>query len=79
MAMTLTLVLAPVGLPMLWLANRHRLAVAGTVTRRAERALLGQLSAVLRFHLGLAREPDVDRLLGSGAGRDPFDRQHGAR
>lgn len=32
--LTLTIVLAPLGLPMLWKAYEHRLAAEGTVTRK---------------------------------------------
>lgn len=55
MALTLSLVLAPVGLPLLWRASRHRLAAEGTVTQRAEESLGEHLSSVLRGFLALER------------------------
>lgn len=55
MALSLTVVLAPVGLPLLWRARRHRLAADGTVTRREPDAVGEHLARVLRAHLGLGR------------------------
>lgn len=48
--MSLSLVFAPVGLPLLWRAHRHRLAAEGTVTRRPELGVRDHLEAVLRQH-----------------------------
>lgn len=48
----LSVVLAPVGAPLLWLAYRHRLAAGGTVTTRPEPSLGAQLRTVIGYHLG---------------------------
>lgn len=55
MALSLTVVLAPVGLPILWQARRHQLAADGNVTGRESAALRQQLARVIRSHLGLGR------------------------
>jgi hypothetical protein len=54
-ALTLTVVLAPLGLPLLWRANRHRQAAAGSVTKRAERTLGQHLRTVALGFLSLDR------------------------
>lgn len=48
-------VLAPIGLPLLWAAARHRRRAAGTVTTPGAGSLRSHLVAVLRHHL--AAEP----------------------
>lgn len=50
----LSVVLAPLGVPLLWLAYRHRLAAEGTVTRRPESAVGHHLRTAIGHHLGLA-------------------------
>ena len=57
MALSLTGVLAPLGLPVLWLARRHRMAAEGTVTARSAGSLREQFVATLRSHLGLRARP----------------------
>lgn len=51
--LTLTVVLAPVGLPMLWLAYRHCRRAEGSVTPAAETLFRDHILAVMRQHLGL--------------------------
>lgn len=46
-ALSLSVVLAPFGLPLLWKAHLHRLAAAGTVTGRAESSVREDLRTVL--------------------------------
>jgi hypothetical protein len=56
-ALAITVVLAPVGMPLLWLAHRHRLAAEGTVARRADVELTGHLASVLRGFASVERRP----------------------
>lgn len=56
-ALTLSVVLAPLGLPLLWLAHQHRLAAAGSVARRADVPLGEHLVIVLRGFLSVERRP----------------------
>lgn len=84
MVLTLSLVLAPIGLPLLWRAHHHRAAAAGTVGRRADPGVREHLEGVMRRHLGyrylgtrdsggeLVRSP-------SAAGHDSMDVAHGPR
>lgn len=64
-ALTLSLVLAPLGLPLLVAARRHRLAADGTVTAPASAAPLDHGWTVLRRWLSLdadrehARQPEA--------------------
>lgn len=60
--LSLSVVLAPLGLPMVWRAHRHRLAAAGSVTRRGETGLREQLAAVLRQSLGQSGRHGADEL-----------------
>lgn len=53
MALTLSVVLAPVGLPLLWLGYRHREIAHGTVTSTGRVPLLDHAATVLRQHVGL--------------------------
>lgn len=55
--LTLTVVLAPLGLPLLWWAHRHRRLAEGTVATGPARPLLGHLGAVIRHHLDLKEMP----------------------
>lgn len=75
MAMSLSVVLAPIGLPLLWWAYRERLAVGGTVTRRAPDRPADHLRRVLRRQLALARpgEADEPRRAAGRAPRDTLD------
>lgn len=52
-ALTLSLLFAPIGLPLLWAAYRHRLAAAGTVTTPAGPAPFEHVGEVLRTQLSL--------------------------
>lgn len=75
-ALTLSIVLAPVGLALLWRAHHHRVAAAGTVTRREAPAVAEHLARVLRHHVGLARpieSPDEFRRVGLGSGVDALE------
>jgi len=58
MALTLSLVLAPVGIPLLWRARSHHRAAAGTVTRRDDVAVTAHLATVLRQQLAWSRPAD---------------------
>lgn len=60
MVLSLTVVFAPVGVPLLWRAHRHRLAAAGSVSHRGEAGLREQLGAVLRQSLGQSGPHGVD-------------------
>lgn len=73
-ALTLTVALAPVGLPLLWAAHRHRLAAAGTVTTTASPALGAHVGDVLRRHLRL--EPERESYRG-GPLPEPSERPAG--
>lgn len=53
MALTLSVVLAPVGLPLLWLGYRHREIAHGTVTSTGSVPLPLHAATVLRQHAGL--------------------------
>lgn len=82
MAMSLSLVLAPVGLPLLWRARHHQLAARGTVSRRDDSALGDHLRRVLRHHLGLTPSSEVrgDFFRGaSGVAGEATDVSHGPR
>lgn len=50
--MTLTVVFAPFGMPLVWRAHRHQRAADGTVTSRDYRAIRAHVASVLRQHLG---------------------------
>lgn len=52
-ALTLSGVLAPIGLPLLWRARQHHLAATGSVTHRAQPALRSQLRDALHDFLAL--------------------------
>ena len=69
MALSLTLVLAPLGLPLLWRAHRHRLAADGTVTSRASTSVREEFAATLRSHLDVTppSAPSGDFLRGRGS------------
>lgn len=54
-AMTLSIVLAPIGLPVLWAAHRHRLAAAGSVGQRAEVPIGEHLRSVIWGFLTIER------------------------
>lgn len=56
-ALSLTLVLAPLGLPLVWLAYRHRLASRDAGPAAGPTGL----NAVLRRHLGLLPPKDSSR------------------
>ena len=76
-ALTLTVVFAPVGVPLLWAAYRHHLAADGSVTAPATPDLGPHLVAALRGHLSV--EPVRDRyddFYRGGAPRDAGDRPH---
>lgn len=80
-ALSASLVLAPVGLPLLWLARRQRLAAEGSVTRRAASTPADDLVRVIRRHLRLtprAGRPS-ESSGGTGATRDALDVTHGPR
>lgn len=79
MALSLTLVLAPVGLPLVWRAHRHRLAADGTVTERVAPAVREQLARVLRSHLGLSRAPAATGEFLRGGSPDAPTVLHGPR
>lgn len=53
MVLTLTVVFAPLGLPLLWRAHQHRLAAAGSVTQRADPTLSQHLRTVAQGFLSL--------------------------
>jgi hypothetical protein len=81
MALSLSVVLAPIGLPLVWQARRHRLAAAGSVTGRQAIHPAVHLGHVLRRHLGLAR-PDRSPERRRGPGRascDALDVTHDSR
>lgn len=68
MVLSLSVVFAPVGLPLLWRAHRHQLAAAGSVTRRGDPGLREHLVGVLRHSLGWSgRHGADDPGAGSGA------------
>lgn len=62
MALTLSGILAPVGLPLLWRAHLHRRAADGTVARRDDTPLGEHLRAVLEGFLTFerGRDPPAD-------------------
>lgn len=51
--LTLTIVLAPIGVPLLLSAARHRSLAEGTVTRHEPRSLADHIRAVIRHQLSL--------------------------
>lgn len=53
--LTVSLAFAPVGLPMLWLAHRHQLAAAGSVTEPRVVTIRDRVTTVLAEHAGLGR------------------------
>lgn len=57
--LTLTIVLAPIGIPMLLAAGRHRRLAESTVTRDDAKPLGAHLRAVLRHQLSLT--PTIER------------------
>jgi predicted nucleic acid-binding Zn ribbon protein len=82
MVMSLSVVLAPVGLPLLWQAHRKRLAVDGSVTRRQTPDPAADLVRVLRGHLSLDgwEEAAGERRRGAGgAAHDALDVSHDSR
>lgn len=82
MALSLSVVLAPVGLPLLWRARQERLAADGSVTRRRRPDPVVELVRVLRGHLGLDRADAVARERHRGAGgatHDALDVSHESR
>ena len=56
-ALALSVVLAPLGIPLLWLAHRHRLAAEGTVSQRADVPVAEHLASVMRGFVSLERRP----------------------
>lgn len=79
-ALSLSVVLAPVGLPLLWLARRERVAAEGSVTRRTTADPTEHLRGVLRRHVGLdrGRPPEDDGRRG-GAPAGSLDVSHEPR
>lgn len=69
-ALTLSLVLAPVGLPLLWFANRHRMAAAGTVTAPAGTPSIDHVGELLRRWLSLEPGRERERRRGGVASRE---------
>lgn len=55
--LTLTVVLSPLGLALLWIANHHRRLAEGTVASRPPKPLPDHLMAVLGHHLTLKEAP----------------------
>lgn len=51
--LTLTVVLSPIGIPLLWRAHRHRQLAETTVTEQPSSTLGGQLRSVFKRQLGL--------------------------
>lgn len=66
-ALTLTIVLAPLGLPLLWLAHRHRQLAEVTVTQQPQTRMIPYLGRVFRRQLELdfTFEPQGDFVRGS--------------
>lgn len=56
-ALTLTVVLAPIGIPLLWSAYRHRQLAEGTVTSPAPTAFRTHVGTVSRHQLRLSSAP----------------------
>lgn len=73
MVMSLSVVLAPVGLPLLWQAHRKRLAADGSVTQRQTPDPAADVVRVLRGHLGLAGRGEAVGEPRRGAGGAPDD------
>lgn len=63
MLLTMTVVLSPIGLPMLGMAHRHRRLASGSVTTYSKTPLSTHLTSVLRYHLDLerAKPPEFTR------------------
>lgn len=76
MVLTLSIVLAPIGIPMLLAADRHRGLAAGTATRDDAKPLSAHLRAVLRHQLSLTPPTERNREFtrGSEKTRRTFDR-----
>lgn len=71
--LTLSVVFAPIGLPMLWGAHRQRRYAEGSVTTPAQTTLADQLARVGRQLLGLpvGLEPTGEFTRGGSGQRDP--------
>lgn len=67
--LTVSGVLAPLGLPLVWAAHRHRLAAEGTVSRRAAVPLGDHLASVLRCFCSFDRQPTGSRRFRRGGSR----------
>lgn len=74
--LTLTVVLSPLGLPLLWVAHRDRKRTQGAAIGVESETLRAHLSAVLRHHLGLEPpvEPPVDFTRGDSSARPELSR-----
>lgn len=72
--LTLSIVLAPLGLPMLWLAHRHRQLAEVTVTERPRTRLIPHLRRVLHRQLDLdySFQPRAEFTRGSSGGNREF-------
>lgn len=72
--LTLTIVLAPLGLPLLWLAHRHRRLAEVTVTEQPRTGLIAHLGRVLHRQLELdsSLEPRAEFTRGSSGGNREF-------
>lgn len=71
-ALTLSLVFAPVGLPLVWSAHRHRLAAAGTVTSPEGVAPFDHVTELLGRWLSLESSRDSVSRPGPVAAREPL-------
>lgn len=59
--LTLTIVLSPIGLPLLWMAHQHRQRAEGTVATTPQIPLNEHLAAVMRHHVKLTSPSVPDR------------------
>lgn len=69
--LTLSVVFAPIGLPLLWLSARHRRLASGTVTEASPADVTAHLRGVLRYHLAptASIDPTGDFTRGGAGGR----------
>lgn len=80
MATALSGVLAPVGVPMLWRAYRHRLAAAGSVTRHVDPAPAEHVRRAMRDSIGFGRWEDTsERSLRPDGGTGSLEASHEPR